>query len=124
MVSYQSGSEATQLKGMWYFISNHDSTKGKGLNINIINSIHNIKGKTSVNILVSNFSQLNGTNMSLSTRENMYDVWNQPWKTYLQLQNIQICQQQHITLPLGKKDIRKGKARHFQTTSSLTGPTY
>ena len=31
-------------------------TKGKDPNINIINDIHNIKGKTSVNILVSNYS--------------------------------------------------------------------
>ena len=39
-----------------YFISNQDSTKGKDPNINIINIIHNIKGKTSVNILVSNYT--------------------------------------------------------------------
>ena len=38
------------------FISNQESTKGKDLNINIVNGIHNIKGKTSVNILVSNCS--------------------------------------------------------------------
>ena len=30
-------------------------TKGRDPNINIINSIHRIKGKTSVNILVSNY---------------------------------------------------------------------
>ena len=41
---------------MVYFISNQDSTKGKEPNINIINCIHNIKGKTSVNILVSNYT--------------------------------------------------------------------
>ena len=39
-----------------YFISNQDSTKGKDPNINIVNGIHNIKGKTSVNILVSNYT--------------------------------------------------------------------
>ena len=39
-----------------YFISNQDSRKGKDPNINIINGIHNIKGKTSVNILVSNYT--------------------------------------------------------------------
>ena len=38
------------------FISNQESTKGKDPNINIGNGIHNIKGKTSVNILVSNYS--------------------------------------------------------------------
>ena len=41
---------------MAYFISNQDSTKGKDPNINIVNGIHNIKGKTLVNILVSNYS--------------------------------------------------------------------
>ena len=44
-----------QIKGhMAYFISNHDSKKGKDPNITIINGIHNVKGKTSVNSLVSN----------------------------------------------------------------------
>ena len=37
------------------FITDEDSTKGRDPNINIINSIHTIKGKTSVNILVSNY---------------------------------------------------------------------
>ena len=41
---------------MTYFISNHKSTKGKGPNINIVNGIHNIKGKTSINVLVSNYT--------------------------------------------------------------------
>ena len=41
---------------MAYFISNHESTKEKDPNINIVNGIHSIKGKTSVNILVSNYS--------------------------------------------------------------------
>ena len=41
---------------MAYFITNEDSTKGKDPNINIINSIYNIKGKASVNILVSNYT--------------------------------------------------------------------
>ena len=46
-----------KIKGhMTYFISNQDSTKGKDPNINIINGIHNIKGKISINILVSNYS--------------------------------------------------------------------
>ena len=38
-----------------HFISDHKSTKGKDPNINIVNGIHNIEGKTSVNILVSNY---------------------------------------------------------------------
>ena len=32
------------------------TSKGRDLNINIINGIHKIKGKTSVNILVSNYT--------------------------------------------------------------------
>ena len=35
---------------MAYFLSDEDSTKGRDPNINIINGIHNIKGKTSVNV--------------------------------------------------------------------------
>ena len=41
---------------MAYFISNQDSTKGKDPNINIINVIHNIKGKMFVNALLSNYT--------------------------------------------------------------------
>ena len=41
---------------MAYFITDEDSTKGRDPNINIINSIHNIKGRTSVNVLVSNYT--------------------------------------------------------------------
>ena len=41
---------------MAYFITDDNTTKGRDLNINIINSIHKIKGKKSVNILVSNYT--------------------------------------------------------------------
>ena len=41
---------------MAYFITDENSTKGRDPNINIISGIHNIKGKTSVNILVSNYT--------------------------------------------------------------------
>ena len=41
---------------MAYFITDEDSTKGRDPNINIINDIHNIKGKASVNVLVSNYT--------------------------------------------------------------------
>ena len=44
---------------MAYFITDKDFTKGRDPNINIINGIHNIKGKTSVNILVSNYTNKN-----------------------------------------------------------------
>ena len=51
---------------MAYFITDEDSTKGRNPNINIINGIHNIKGKTFVNILV-----FNCTNTLCSTKLNM-----------------------------------------------------
>ena len=41
---------------MAYFITDDNSTKGRDPNINIVNSIHKIKGRTSVNILVSNYT--------------------------------------------------------------------
>ena len=41
---------------MAYFVTDEDSTKGRDPNINIINGIHNIKGKTSVNVLVFNYT--------------------------------------------------------------------
>ena len=41
---------------MVYFITDENATKGRDPNINIINGIHKIKGKTSVNILVSNYT--------------------------------------------------------------------
>ena len=41
---------------MAYFLTGDSTPKGKDPNINIINGIHKIKGKTSVNILVSNYT--------------------------------------------------------------------
>ena len=41
---------------MAYFITDEDSTKGEDLNINITNGIHRFKGKTSVNVMVSNYT--------------------------------------------------------------------
>ena len=43
------------------FISNQESRKGKDPNINIVNGIHSIKGRTSVNIFVSNYSKIHVT---------------------------------------------------------------
>ena len=54
---------------MAYFITDEDLTKGCDPNINIIHGIHNIKGKTSVNVLVSklykqtHYIQQRGINM-------------------------------------------------------------
>ena len=41
---------------MAYFITDDNTSKGKDPNINLISGIHKIKGKTSVNILVSNYT--------------------------------------------------------------------
>ena len=41
---------------MAYFISDDNTTKGRDPNINVINGIHKIKDRTSVNILVSNYT--------------------------------------------------------------------
>ena len=41
---------------MAYFITDDNTSKGKDANINIISGIHKIKGKTSVNVLVSNYT--------------------------------------------------------------------
>ena len=46
---------------MAYFITDDNSTKGRDPNINIINGIHSIKGKTSVNVLVSNYTNKHTT---------------------------------------------------------------
>ena len=42
---------------MAYFITDNKTTKERGPNVNIINGIHKIKGRTSVNILVSNYTK-------------------------------------------------------------------
>ena len=41
---------------MAYFLTDDSTSKGKDPNINTIDGIHKIKGKTSVNILVSNYT--------------------------------------------------------------------
>ena len=50
---------------MAYFITEDNSRKGRDPNINIINGIHSTKEKTSVNVLVSNY-----TNTLHLTKEN------------------------------------------------------
>ena len=41
---------------MAYFITDDNTSKGKDQNIAIISGIHKIKGRTSVNVLVSNYT--------------------------------------------------------------------
>ena len=52
---------------MAYFITDDTTSKGRDPNINIINGIHKIKGRTSVNILVSNY-----TNKHLTSHKGQY----------------------------------------------------
>ena len=61
---------------MAYFITDGNSTKGRNPNINIINGIHKIKGKTSVNILVSNYK-----NKHITFNKGEYIGWLVPAKT-------------------------------------------
>ena len=44
------------ITNMAYFLTDDSTPKGKDPNINIIDGIHKIKGRTSVNILVSNYT--------------------------------------------------------------------
>ena len=46
---------------MVYFITDDNTTKGRDPNINIINGIDKIKGRTSVNIFVSNYTNKHQT---------------------------------------------------------------
>ena len=46
---------------MAYFLTDYSTPKGRDPNINIINGIHKIKGKTSVNVLVSNYTNKHHT---------------------------------------------------------------
>ena len=41
---------------MAYFISDEDSKKGRTPNIHIVDGIHNIKGETCVNVLITNYT--------------------------------------------------------------------
>ena len=58
---------------MAYVITDDNTLKGRDQNINIINSIHRIKGKTSVNILISNY-----TNKHLTFHKGEYFVHLEP----------------------------------------------
>ena len=58
---------------MAYFFPDDNTTKGRDPNINIINGIHKIKGRTSVNILVSNY-----TNKHLTFNKGEYVAYLEP----------------------------------------------
>ena len=74
---------------MAHFITDDNTSKGKDSNTNIISSIHKIQGKTSVNVLVSNY-----TNKHLMFHKGEYvGHLNQ-----LSLMTIQQTKQKHIKL--------------------------
>ena len=55
-----------------YFISNHHTKKAIDPNINILNSIYNMKGKSTLYIMVDNY-----TNKHITlTKDNALDIWN------------------------------------------------
>ena len=95
---------------MAYFISNQDSTKGKNPNINIISGIHNIKGKTSVNILVSNYMN---KHITINTGEYVGHL--EPAIKEIP-QTIDAPTAHSITTE--KMTSEKGGSRHFQATLS------
>ena len=58
MVLYQLRSQDQLLRSIWLILSLIKiQQREENPNINIVNSIHKIKGKTSVNILVSNYNK-------------------------------------------------------------------
>ena len=63
---------------MAYFLTDDSTPKGKGPNINIIDGIHKIKGKTSVNIITQ-------IHTSHFTKENILDTSN--WQSWIQQTN-------------------------------------
>ena len=58
---------------MTYFITDDNTSKGKDPNINIISGIHKVKGNTSVNILVYNY-----TNKHLTFHKGEYIIHLEP----------------------------------------------
>ena len=72
---------------MAYFLTDDSIPKGKDPNINIIDGIHKIKGRTSVNILVFNYT----INTSHLTKANILDILNQ-WSWIQQTIRIHIKQ--------------------------------
>ena len=97
---------------MAYFITNENSTKGRDPNINIISGIHCIKGKTSVNILVSNY-----TNKHIKFNEGEYMGWLEPAITD-SMPSDQPDTHSTNSVTLQTDDGRTGTTRYFWSTSS------
>ena len=98
---------------MTYFISNQDPTKGKDPNINIINGIHDIKGKTSVNILVSNH-----INKHITFNKGEYIGHLEPTIEEIPQTTESPNAPTTHSITTEKNDIRKSRARHLQATLS------
>ena len=82
---------------MAYFISDEDSKKGKCPNIYIIDDIHNIKGKTYVNVLISNY-----TNKHITFNKGEYvGHLELPIEDMQQIQKVQNHQQPTLSLQKG-----------------------
>ena len=63
------------IKGhMAYFINNQDSKKVKDPNIHLIDRINNIKGKTYVNVLITNYTNKHITFNKEEYVENMQEI--------------------------------------------------
>ena len=104
---------------MAYFISDEDSSKGKDPNINIINGIHNIKGKTSVTVLISNF-----TNKHVTFNKGEYVGHLEPPMEEIPQtsESPDVLTTHSVTTEKNKN--RKGRARHFQATPSQAETAY
>ena len=104
---------------MAYFITDEDSTKGRNPNINIINGIHSIKGKTSVNILVSNY-----TNKHTKFNKGEYIGHLEPIIEDSMTGGIHTQGQPNThstnSITLQKNDGRTSTTRHFPSTSPQT----
>ena len=94
-----------------YFITDEDSTKGRDPNINIINGIHDIKGKTSVNILVSNY-----TKKHIKFNIGEYIGHLEPIITH-NMTSDQPDAHSTNSVTLTENDGRTSTARYFQSTS-------
>ena len=95
---------------MAYFITDENSTKERDPNINIINGIHSIKGKTSVNILVSNF-----TNKHIKFNKGEYIGCLEPPIT--DSITIDLADTHQTNSVTSENDGRACTARYFQSTS-------
>ena len=102
-----------------YFVSNEDSTKGKDPNINIINGIHNLKGKTSVNILVLNYTNKHVTFNKGECIGHLEPTMGEIPQT---AESADVPTTQSMTTE--KNYIQKGRARHFQASPSQAETTY